>query len=305
MGPTPEFLRAYEYTKKLAEGKAKDRSRPQSKGKTFAALVDQFLNSPEFKKLSKSSKKDYTAHLREIKETWGDLSVSRIRRRNALLMRDELADTPRKADYRMSVLSRLITFSLDYDYRETHPFMKIKRIADSEAYEPWPAEAIAKILTKGQDRVVDAVMVYLYTGQRGGDIVEMNRDHVAKGKIRVVQEKTGKPLWIPIHKNLKQHLEKRKIEGIGPLLVNLKGERWTIRGLRGAIMDDRIALGLEDFVPHGFRKNAVCALLEAGCTVNEVSAITGQTPQMVEHYAREVNQLKLAEEAIRKWEAAS
>jgi hypothetical protein len=74
--------------------------------------------------------------------------------------------------------------------------------------------------------------------------------------------------------------------------------------LRGAILDDRITLALKDFVPHGLRKNAVRALLEAGCTVNEVSSITGQTAQMVEHYAREVNQLKLAEEAIRKWEAA-
>ena len=103
---------------------------------------------------------------------------------------------------------------------------------------------------------------------------------------------------------LKQALDKRKIAGIGPLLVNLKGERWVVRGLRGAILDDRITLALEDFVPHGLRKNAVCALLEAGCTVNEVSSITGQTAQIVEHYAREVNQLKLAEEAIRKWEAA-
>ena len=304
MGPSPEFLRAYQYTIQLAEGIVKDRSQSQFKGKTFSALVDQFLASPDFKKLAKSTKRDYTVHLQEIKATWGNLAVSQIRRRNALLMRDELADTPRTADIRMSVLSRLITYSLDYDYRETHPFLKIKRLANSQAYEPWTAEALTRILTKGQDRVVDAVMVFLYTGQRASDIVEMKRDYVPEGKIKVVQEKTGKPLWIPIHKTLKRHLEKRKIAGTGPLLVNLKGERWTVRGLHRAILDDRISLALEDFVPHGLRKNAVCALLEAGCTVNEVSSITGQTAQMVEHYTREVNQLKLAEEAIRKWEAA-
>ena len=37
---------------------------------------------------------------------------------------------------------------------------------------------------------------------------------------------------------------------------------------------------------HGLRKSAVVTLLEAGCTDAEVSAITGQTRQMVEHYAR-------------------
>jgi hypothetical protein len=42
-------------------------------------------------------------------------------------------------------------------------------------------------------------------------------------------------------------------------------------------------------VPHGLRKNAVNTLLEVGCTVAEVSSITGQSLQMVEHYAKQIN----------------
>ena len=45
----------------------------------------------------------------------------------------------------------------------------------------------------------------------------------------------------------------------------------------------------------------VIVLLEAGATVHEVSAITGQTPRMVEHYVREVNQETLADSAMTKW----
>jgi hypothetical protein len=45
-------------------------------------------------------------------------------------------------------------------------------------------------------------------------------------------------------------------------------------------------------------------LLEAGCTDAEVSAITGQSREMVEHYAKQVNQRRLAAAAILKWEAA-
>lgn len=55
---------------------------------------------------------------------------------------------------------------------------------------------------------------------------------------------------------------------------------------------------------HGLRKSAVVFLLEAGCTDAEVSAITGQSRQMVEHYARQVNQRKLAAAAVLKWEMA-
>jgi hypothetical protein len=54
---------------------------------------------------------------------------------------------------------------------------------------------------------------------------------------------------------------------------------------------------------HGLRKSAVVMLLEAGCTDAEVSAITGQSREMVEHYALAVNQKKLAASAILKWEA--
>jgi len=46
-------------------------------------------------------------------------------------------------------------------------------------------------------------------------------------------------------------------------------------------------------------------LLEVGCTTAEVQAITGQSIEMVEHYARQVNQRKLAASAILKWENAS
>lgn len=56
---------------------------------------------------------------------------------------------------------------------------------------------------------------------------------------------------------------------------------------------------------HGLRKSAVVMLLEAGCTDAEVSAITGQSRDMVEHYARAVNQRKLAAAAILKWEGSS
>ena len=75
-------------------------------------------------------------------------------------------------------------------------------------------------------------------------------------------------------------------------------------GLRRHLGKERTHLKIKDLQPHGLRKNAVIALLEAGATVHEVSAITGQTPQMVEHYAREVNQEVLADSAMAKWGGA-
>jgi len=56
-------------------------------------------------------------------------------------------------------------------------------------------------------------------------------------------------------------------------------------------------------VPHGLRKNAVNALLLAGCTIAEVGSITGQSMQVIEHYAARVNNRKLGEAAILKMDS--
>ncbi len=53
---------------------------------------------------------------------------------------------------------------------------------------------------------------------------------------------------------------------------------------------------------HGLRKSAVCFLLEAGCSVEEVMAVTGQSRDMVDHYAADLNRQRLARRAIAKWE---
>lgn len=94
------------------------------------------------------------------------------------------------------------------------------------------------------------------------------------GTISVRQEKTGKELVIPGHRDLQ-------------LVLDGIPRRVRDRGL----------------VFHGLRKSAVVMLLEAGCTDAEVAAVTGRSRKMVEHYARQVRQKKLAAAAVLKWEA--
>jgi len=57
-----------------------------------------------------------------------------------------------------------------------------------------------------------------------------------------------------------------------------------------------------DVVPHGLRKNGVIALLEAGCSVPEVAAISRQSLQVVEYYGKRRDQNKLGDAAILRWE---
>ncbi len=109
-----------------------------------------------------------------------------------------------------------------------------------------------------------------------------------------------------MHRDLKAVLESVPRRSL-TVLSNTRTHPWTADGFKtswGNELDRPVMKPLHGLVFHGLRKSSVVFLFEAGCTGAEVAAITGQSMQMVEHYAREVNQKKLAAAAVLKWEAA-
>jgi hypothetical protein len=95
----------------------------------------------------------------------------------------------------------------------------------------------------------------------------------------------------------------------GTTLTNSRDRAWTRDGFKAAWQEElnraeMVALRQRRLVFHRLRKSAVVFLLEAGCTDAETAAITGQSRDMVEHYAKQVNQKRLAAAAILKSQAA-
>lgn len=154
-----------------------------------------------------------------------------------------------------------------------------------------------------------AAALALYLGQRQSDDLAMLWNECASGLMSVAQDKTGKRLWIAVHRDLRGILESVPRRAT-TILTNTRGRPWTGDGFRTSWdkeLDREVMAPIRQagLVFHGLRKSAVVFLLEAGCTDAEVSAITGQSRQMVEHYARQVNQKKLAAAAVSKWEAVA
>jgi integrase len=139
-----------------------------------------------------------------------------------------------------------------------------------------------------------------YTGQRIGDVVRLRHDAVQAGFINLTQQKTGKEVFIPVHRELSRILDATPKRGL-TILADEHGRPLKIDRLRNDLQKWAAARG-HKVVPHGLRKNAVNALLEAGCNRDEVAAITGQTHEMIGHYSRRVNQRALAGAAIIKWQ---
>jgi integrase len=59
-----------------------------------------------------------------------------------------------------------------------------------------------------------AFALLLYTGQRAGDIVNMRRSDLSGGMIRVVQQKTGIELSIPLHPALIAAIKATPAKGV-------------------------------------------------------------------------------------------
>jgi integrase len=146
-----------------------------------------------------------------------------------------------------------------------------------------------------------AYALLLYTGQRVGDVVKMNRSDVSEGLIHVVQQKTGTELYVPIHPELAKALKAYTAQGL--TLIGDPSGRPIKRAALSALM--RRAIKEAELptrcVSHGLRKAAMRRLAEADGTAKQIAAISGhKTLKEVERYTKAADQKKLARAAIDK-----
>jgi integrase len=183
----------------------------------------------------------------------------------------------------------------------TNPASRIKKLVSGKGWQAWPSPAITRghEVLSGASRT--AFMLALYTGQRKGDILAMRWDAIESNGISLKQRKTGKIMWVPLHATLKSELAAIERKGF-TIVGRLDGRAYTDSGFNRIWRRQQAKHGFSGLQFHGLRRNAVNALLEAGCEVPEVAAITGQSYEMVQHYSQDVNQRRMATSAMNKLE---
>ena len=234
--------------------------------------------------------------------------MSGLEARHVLQLRDRYAATPGEANNIVRSLSSLMSWSIPRGWRTHNPCAKIRMLRIGKGYAPWTWEHIETFRMHARADLWWAAALALYSGQRQADVLGMLWSDIQEGLLSVTQSKTGKKLWIPMHENLRAMLAEIPRLSVH-VLTNSRGVPWTTDGFKSSWGDELKRDVFKEhsekqLVFHGLRKSAVVFLLEAGCTDAEVSAITGQSRGMVVHYARQVNQKKLAAAAVLKWQAA-
>ncbi len=297
-----EFLIAYQAALSGEEPAKVEKRQGETPG-TIAYLIASYMRSAAYIGLRKTTKAGYASRIEALRTKHGHRTVAGLtKQRITSGILDPYADRPGAAHSILKMLRILIKHAIDKNMITQDPTIGIKRPKLNEI-RAW-TEAEIKIFESKwplgtKQRTAFALM--LYTGQRRSDVHRMTWADVSSNSIRVVQQKTGARLEIPIHPDLREALASANREHLA-IVTTAYGTIRTVDGfsqwMREAISEAGLPIECQ---PHGLRKAAGRRLAEAGCSAHEIMAVLGhKTSAEAERYTREADQAKLAQAAILK-----
>lgn len=304
---TAEFMQAYREALGLKPNQSVPRKIGGAPG-TMGALIAEYKKAPDFCELKESTRAEYSRYLDRIDEKFGHQVAGRLSRANVLKIRDDLAETPRVANWHVQLLSRLMSFAIDRGYRRDNPAAKVRLLKARRRYEAWTkAELLAfeaAYPTGTRERLAYALLRYI--GQRRGDVATMTWHDYDGSAIQIVQGKTDEPVWLPCPAELRAELEAAKAaerKGV-TILVGERGGSFTSKNL-GVWLGRKIRdIGIAKTV-HGLRTTVAKEHAEAGSSAREIASITGhKTLRMVEHYTQDADRKKMARSASKRLDRA-
>ena len=297
---SPSFMAAYEAAM----------SRPRTaigagrvKPGSVAAVVAEYLDS----RLFLGSKSPGTQRMRRgilerFRARYGDRPFALLPAEWIELLLDE--KPPHAARSWLATLRSLCQFAVKRRYVRTDPTANIKqRAIKGDGFHTVTEEEIAQFEAHYPigSKARLALALLLYTGQRRSDVVRMGRQHIRDGVLTVKQQKTGITLAIPVHPHLQTVLDATPSEHL-TFLVTATGKPYGGNAFTEQFRKWCDAAGLpQRCKPHGLRKAACRRLAEAGCSANEIMAISGHaTMKELVRYTKAADQARLARNALAK-----
>lgn len=276
---------------------------------SIADALREYKRSDDYLSLKPKTRKGYLRYISVLGEgevikegdkiirrvpSLGDLPMASLTPKVIKKLRSEFAGEPGTPHYRPSAANGLVTFcNLLVTW---HNSDKIKKLKTGEGHRPAEEDEIVQF--RKRHRIGDlkrtAFELALNTGQRGQDVFAMRRNDIRDNEIRIVQEKTGTRVWIPMPADLKVAIA-HLMDRVGPLLTTPSGgamkEDYFRHMMREAYEEADLP---KDFTTHGLRYTAATRVYEIYKSLNypdriaweAVADITGHaTMQMAKKYS--------------------
>jgi len=267
--------------------------------RTFNKLIESYRNSYRYKKLKPSSLGQYDRALAFFEKTIGHVNPKILRRKDVIKMRDSQSHRPRFGDSLVQVIRIVFEHAIDMDWVETNHAKKVQLIGPTkEARQPWPPALVDEFRKVADPRTLLLFELLLGTGQRIGDVLEMQWQQIVDGGVYVTQNKTGKLLWIPFGSRLLTLLGNTKKQSMFIVTKPSGNGPLSYHGAQKAVKKYRQKIGAEKYDIHSLRYTAASEMASNECTDEEIASVTGQTLEMVQHYTKAVRQKANAIKAI-------
>jgi integrase len=300
---SPEFMRAYEAA--LGDAEPIVIGADRAKAGTVAATVGLMLGSVAFADLADGTQRLRRNILERFREEHGDKRIATIEQKHVQAMVDAKAATPSAARNFLLVLRSLMKFAIKARIRADDPTLGVERVKiKSDGFATWGEHHIAAFEARHPIGTMArlALALALGTGQRRSDLVKMGRQHVRGDMIAVRQQKTNKPLMIPIGSELRAVIDAMPADRL-TFITSALGEPYLPSSFsnwfRERCREAGLTIGLS---AHGLRKAVCRRLAEAGCTEKEIGAITGhKTLRMLQRYTEAADQEHLARAALKRF----
>lgn len=153
-------------------------ARARARERTVVTLDDltlAYAAAPEFTRLADSTQREWLRTLKALRASpLARLSLRALTAKGAratiLKWRDTMAETPRKADYAMQVLGRVLNWAVDREYLEKNPAAGVASLYRSNRAEiVWTNAEIDAVCAHLSEDAARAIRFMALTGLRKGD----------------------------------------------------------------------------------------------------------------------------------------
>jgi integrase len=271
---------------------------------SFSALCVSYYGSPEFRGLKTSTQTVRRNILERFRAEHGHLPLAGLQTSHVRSVIGAKANTPEAANNLLKVLRVVLNFAVSERRIASNPAFGIKRYnsRNPDGHHTWTEGEVAQFAAYhpigGKARL--ALELLLSTGQRRSDVVRMGWQHIQGDCIAVRQEKTSTPLLIPIDEPLAAVLAVLPRTNM-TFLVTEFGKPFSPPGFGNWFRERCDEVGLPQCSAHGLRKLAATRLAHAGCSNQEIKAITGhRSDSALAPYVRAADQVRLARAAMER-----
>ncbi len=269
---------------------------------SFDALAVSYYRSPKFLDLRDSTKNTYRRIIENFRKDHGKRAIRDLQREHVKAIVGKMADRKQAANRLLSLLKIMLDHALDNGWIKANPAVGVKGYSKkTKGFHTWTEDEIAAYEARHPpgSKARLALILFLYTAQRKGDVVTLGWEKI-RGKVIVVkQSKTGAELDLFMLPQLLEAIEPLD-RGKPTFLTTQFGKPFTANGFGNWFRERCDEAGLPQCAAHGLRKAAARRMAEGGMSGDIIKAVTGHSDlKQVSVYTAAANQRALAEKGLK------